>query len=54
MLHRDFVPWRFSNAGRISARLAHQRRRPKTCTEPDFMHRSKRQRYSDHLMGQPL
>jgi hypothetical protein len=30
MLHRDFVPWRFSNAGRISARLAHQRRRPKT------------------------
>ena len=32
MLHRDFVPWRFSNAGRISARLAYQRRRPKTCT----------------------
>src|SRR5215831_19730524 len=30
MLHRDFVPWRFSNAGRISAQLAHQRRRPKT------------------------
>jgi hypothetical protein len=28
MLHRDFVPWRFSNAGRISTRLAHQRRRP--------------------------
>ena len=35
MLHRDFVPWRFSNAGRISARLAHQRRRPKTCTIGD-------------------
>jgi hypothetical protein len=35
MLHRDFVPWRFSNAGRISARLAHQRRRPKTCTNAE-------------------
>ena len=32
MFHRDFVPWRFSDAARISTRLAHQHRRPKTCT----------------------
>src|SRR5262245_59339918 len=33
---RDFVPWRFSAAGRYSARLDRRRRRLKTCTEPDI------------------
>jgi dienelactone hydrolase len=28
--HRDFVPWRFSDADRISVWLAQQSRRPKT------------------------
>ena len=32
MLHRDFLPWRFSVAGRISASIASSCRRPKTCT----------------------
>ena len=32
---RDFVPWRFSDAGHRSAWLARRRRRPKTCTLPD-------------------
>jgi hypothetical protein len=32
---RDFVPWRFSDAGRQSAWLGRGCRRPKTCTEPD-------------------
>jgi len=36
MFHRDFVPWRFSDAARISTRLAHQHRRPKTCTQADI------------------
>jgi hypothetical protein len=30
---RDFVPWRFSDAGRRSAWIASSSRRPKTCTE---------------------
>ena len=29
---RDFVPWRFSDAGRRSAWIASSSRRPKTCT----------------------
>ncbi len=29
---RDFVPWRFSVAGRISAWIGTSCRRPKTCT----------------------
>jgi hypothetical protein len=33
---RDFVPWRFSDAGHRSAWLAHRCRRPKTCTNSDF------------------
>ena len=32
---RDFVPWRFSAAGRRSAWLDHRCRRPKTCTDAD-------------------
>ncbi len=31
---RDFVPWRFSDAGRMSAWRVCARRRPKTCTKP--------------------
>jgi hypothetical protein len=31
--HRDFVPWRFSDAGRTSAWIGSTFRRPKTCTE---------------------
>jgi hypothetical protein len=31
---RDFVPWRFSDAGRRSAWLDRRFRRPKTCTKP--------------------
>ena len=30
--HRDFVPWRFLVAGRISTWIAQSCRRPKTCT----------------------
>src|SRR5580692_6088940 len=33
---RDFVHWRFSDAGRRSAWIASSCRRPKTCTEPDI------------------
>src|SRR5882762_10456330 len=33
---RDFVPWRFSDAGRRSAWIASSCRRPKTCTRPDL------------------
>jgi len=33
---RDFVPWRFSDAGRRSARIASSSRRPKTCTNWDL------------------
>jgi hypothetical protein len=29
---RDFVPWRFSDAGHRSAQLDRRRRHPKTCT----------------------
>src|SRR5713226_7775357 len=32
---RDFVPWRFSDAGRRSAWMVSSSRRPKTCTLPD-------------------
>jgi hypothetical protein len=32
---RDFVHWRFSDAGRRSAWIASSCRRPKTCTFPD-------------------
>jgi hypothetical protein len=33
---RDFVPWRFSDAGRRSAWIASSSRRPKTCTISDI------------------
>jgi hypothetical protein len=33
---RDFVPWRFSDAGRRSVGLGRRCRRPKTCTESDI------------------
>src|SRR6478736_3394166 len=32
---RDFVPWRFSDAGHRSAWLDRRCRRPKTCTKPE-------------------
>ena len=32
---RDFLPWRFSNAGRRNAWIASSCRRPKTCTARD-------------------
>src|SRR3981189_384823 len=32
---RDFVPWRFSDAGRRSAWIASSCRHPKTCTQTD-------------------
>jgi len=35
-ISRDFVPWRFSDAGRRSVGLGRRSRRPKTCTEPDL------------------
>ena len=34
--HRDFVPWRFLVAGRISTWIAQSCRRPKTCTTGDI------------------
>jgi len=34
--HRDFVPWRFSVAGRFSAPILSSCRRPKTCTGRDI------------------
>src|SRR6202171_748363 len=37
---RDFVPWRFSDAGRRSAWIASSWRHPKTCTEADIRHAS--------------
>src|SRR5713226_1044630 len=33
---RDFVPWRFSDAGRRSAWIASSCRHPKTCTKADM------------------
>src|ERR1700757_507431 len=33
---RDFVPWRFLDAGQLSARVFHCCRRPKTSTRPDI------------------
>jgi hypothetical protein len=35
----DFVPWRFSDAGRRSAWIASSCRHPKTCTKPDVLAR---------------
>ena len=43
---RDFVPWRFSDAGHRSAWLAHRCRRPKTCTKPDPCSAAKKHPYS--------
>src|SRR5216684_1743753 len=37
-LSRDFVPWRFSDAGRRSAWIASSCRHPKTCTEHRIRH----------------
>src|SRR5580700_723815 len=39
---RDFVHWRFSDAGRRSAWIASSCRRPKTCTIPDLVHSGRR------------
>jgi hypothetical protein len=38
---RDFVPWRFSDAGRRTVWLARPCRRPKTCTGADSTSRDK-------------
>src|ERR1700688_1618814 len=35
-LKRDFLPWRFSDAGRHSARIVSAFQRPKTCTQSDI------------------
>ena len=35
-IFRDFVPWRFSDAGRKSAWIGSSTRRPKTCAEADI------------------
>ena len=40
--HRDFVPWRFLVAGRISTWIAQSCRRPKTCTASTKVHCSKK------------
>jgi hypothetical protein len=48
--HRDFVPWRFSDAGCQSAWLASWCRRPKTCTQPASRAAKKIERRS--LQGQ--
>src|SRR5882757_1552426 len=40
---RDFVPWRFSGAGRRSAWIASSCRHPKTCTTTDSCKRRKQQ-----------
>src|ERR1700747_3767176 len=34
---RDFVPWRFLDAGQLSARVFHCCRRPKTITNPEVV-----------------
>ena len=34
---RDFVPWRFLDAGRHSAWMGSSSRRPKTCTQSDVL-----------------
>jgi hypothetical protein len=38
---RDFVPWRFLDAGRFSAWSVSSSRRPKTCTKPEELNVSK-------------
>ena len=38
---RDFVPWRFLDAGQLSARVFHRCRRPKTSTQGDETPRHK-------------
>jgi hypothetical protein len=43
---RDFVPWRFSAAGRWSAWLDPRYRRPKTCTTADSCTAAKKNLYS--------
>ena len=42
--HRDFVPWRFLVAGRISTWIAQSCRRPKTCTIGNKVQSNKRGR----------
>jgi hypothetical protein len=44
---RDFVPWRFLDAGQLSARVFHCCRRPKTSTNSDI------RVLIDHLIGAP-
>jgi hypothetical protein len=55
---RDFVPWRFSDAGRPSVWRARHCRRPKTCTKPDLapLHQQKTLRAgkrTEDQQGQP-
>ena len=48
---RDFVPWRFSDAGRRSAWIASSCRRPKTYTRPEVIIRSHRWHAREALLG---
>src|SRR6266436_3505591 len=43
---RDFVPWRFSDAGHHSAWMISSSRRPRNLHTTGLMHRSKRPLYS--------
>ena len=43
---RDFVPWRFLDAGQLSARVFHCCRRPKTSTQTDSCAAAKPHHYS--------
>jgi Putative transposase len=45
--HRDFVPWRFLDAGRLSASIGSAFRRPKPCAGADM------RRHSSWAGGQP-
>src|SRR5580704_9687051 len=52
---RDFVHWRFSDAGRRSAWIASSCRRPKTCTQADICpSRALAKRDRGALIGAPL
>src|SRR5260370_33962936 len=48
---RDFVTWRFSDAGLRSAWIARRCRRPKTCTQADSCTAANSITLFDHLVG---
>src|SRR5262245_22330906 len=49
---RDFVPWRFLDAGRLSAWTGRHCRRPKTCTQPDSCTATRQASFFDHVIGE--